>query len=222
MLRQVERYLPALEIDVFPCETVLLAPSHPCTQGDIELVDVVQHALSEALMPRTAGIYIRLENLPEPNFFRVVEPADEPGGDLLLLDVPRGVYGDLVAPFTVHVDRREYRPVAIAGRWRYLEPFQPVGDLVRPDAGGGTGSKLLLDPVDPDGRIVLIAVLLRVVDDMLEHPLAEFPQEDTVLVLHQLRRSPDGLPCGGWDDRSEEHTSELQSLRHLVCRLLLE
>src|SRR5258705_13758188 len=26
----------------------------------------------------------------------------------------------------------------------------------------------------------------------------------------------------GWFDRSEEHTSELQSLRHLVCRLLLE
>src|SRR5205814_7506389 len=27
--------------------------------------------------------------------------------------------------------------------------------------------------------------------------------------------------CCGWS-RSEEHTSELQSLRHLVCRLLLE
>src|ERR1035441_11077162 len=27
-------------------------------------------------------------------------------------------------------------------------------------------------------------------------------------------------PC--WLPRSEEHTSELQSLRHLVCRLLLE
>src|ERR1035438_5479040 len=27
------------------------------------------------------------------------------------------------------------------------------------------------------------------------------------------------MPCS---DRSEEHTSELQSLRHLVCRLLLE
>src|SRR5436853_5837237 len=26
----------------------------------------------------------------------------------------------------------------------------------------------------------------------------------------------------GGDPRSEEHTSELQSLRHLVCRLLLE
>src|SRR5947199_9885969 len=32
--------------------------------------------------------------------------------------------------------------------------------------------------------------------------------------LHRLRE----LPLG----RSEEHTSELQSLRHLVCRLLLE
>src|ERR1039458_4762441 len=29
-----------------------------------------------------------------------------------------------------------------------------------------------------------------------------------------------GLPGDSW--RSEEHTSELQSLRHLVCRLLLE
>src|SRR5437899_8405482 len=29
--------------------------------------------------------------------------------------------------------------------------------------------------------------------------------------------------AGGWQlSRSEEHTSELQSLRHLVCRLLLE
>src|ERR1039458_6569242 len=32
-----------------------------------------------------------------------------------------------------------------------------------------------------------------------------------------FRLKPDGTP-----DRSEEHTSELQSLRHLVCRLLLE
>src|SRR5262245_62342529 len=28
--------------------------------------------------------------------------------------------------------------------------------------------------------------------------------------------------CDGLGRRSEEHTSELQSLRHLVCRLLLE
>src|SRR5262245_64720225 len=43
--------------------------------------------------------------------------------------------------------------------------------------------------------------------------------------------SPSSLPWGRWraptsaashQARSEEHTSELQSLRHLVCRLLLE
>src|ERR1039458_10430621 len=38
-----------------------------------------------------------------------------------------------------------------------------------------------------------------------------------------IRRSTRGAgpPCR-WPIRSEEHTSELQSLRHLVCRLLLE
>src|SRR5258705_2614931 len=37
-------------------------------------------------------------------------------------------------------------------------------------------------------------------------------------------RHPNIVACleTGTDDRSEEHTSELQSLRHLVCRLLLE
>src|SRR5262245_61429102 len=38
--------------------------------------------------------------------------------------------------------------------------------------------------------------------------------------------SPRSLPCSSITNclrkRSEEHTSELQSLRHLVCRLLLE
>src|SRR5205809_5489222 len=31
-----------------------------------------------------------------------------------------------------------------------------------------------------------------------------------------------GLPFNAWASRSEEHTSELQSRLHLVCRLLLE
>src|SRR2546430_7159424 len=30
------------------------------------------------------------------------------------------------------------------------------------------------------------------------------------------------FPRAGWDERSEEHTSELQSQSNLVCRLLLE
>src|SRR3712207_7444623 len=53
----------------------------------------------------------------------------------------------------------------------------------------------------------------------------------TALVQHELRRqqpSRGRAPCLGWQpgepgaDRSEEHTSELQSCQYLVCRLLLE
>src|SRR5207244_12264503 len=35
-------------------------------------------------------------------------------------------------------------------------------------------------------------------------------------------RTHDGGHCHGKNERSEEHTSELQSPDHLVCRLLLE
>src|ERR1039458_6635445 len=59
------------------------------------------------------------------------------------------------------------------------------------------------------------------------------PPRSTLFPYTTLFRSgPQGLAqgelqqlfaCGGLVvDRSEEHTSELQSLRHLVCRLLLE
>src|SRR5258705_7846888 len=37
-----------------------------------------------------------------------------------------------------------------------------------------------------------------------------------------LDRRKDESPAARVEPRSEEHTSELQSLRHLVCRLLLE
>src|SRR2546423_11033702 len=36
------------------------------------------------------------------------------------------------------------------------------------------------------------------------------------------RSSPGASGTGAWSSRSEEHTSELQSLAYLVCRLLLE
>src|SRR5262245_62305327 len=45
-------------------------------------------------------------------------------------------------------------------------------------------------------------------------------RKDLLLLRRQL--SPAGLLLGCCGERSEEHTSELQSLRHLVCRLLLE
>src|SRR5262245_63517163 len=41
----------------------------------------------------------------------------------------------------------------------------------------------------------------------------------------RIRLPPSRVTVSSWDGlstRSEEHTSELQSLRHLVCRLLLE
>src|SRR5947208_5236946 len=45
----------------------------------------------------------------------------------------------------------------------------------------------------------------------------------TVSRLHWLRSFPRlAGPRKSWETRSEEHTSELQSPDHLVCRLLLE
>src|SRR2546429_5916433 len=38
----------------------------------------------------------------------------------------------------------------------------------------------------------------------------------------QTRKGGPGWAPGQWPPRSEEHTSELQSRLHLVCRLLLE
>src|SRR5947199_9411234 len=40
--------------------------------------------------------------------------------------------------------------------------------------------------------------------------------------LRSFLHEPGLVHGGSSGDRSEEHTSELQSLRHLVCRLLLE
>src|SRR5262245_66430209 len=45
---------------------------------------------------------------------------------------------------------------------------------------------------------------------------------DPLRVVDHLCRALEGEPAGPVNLRSEEHTSELQSLRHLVCRLLLE
>src|SRR5438093_5466329 len=51
--------------------------------------------------------------------------------------------------------------------------------------------------------------------------LGQLRQRRLVLAggAHQLLR---GLEVAGQQERSEEHTSELQSLTNLVCRLLLE
>src|SRR3712207_8321931 len=50
------------------------------------------------------------------------------------------------------------------------------------------------------------------------------PARRAVLPAQRVDRGPAGGQHhgGGGDRRSEEHTSELQSRQHLVCRLLLE
>src|SRR5438045_5340744 len=53
--------------------------------------------------------------------------------------------------------------------------------------------------------------------DLLKLPPAKLI-DDTVSVAPFI----DSTPFSSRFNRSEEHTSELQSLRHLVCRLLLE
>src|SRR2546422_7173290 len=44
----------------------------------------------------------------------------------------------------------------------------------------------------------------------------------TAALAHAQEQGDDGRGGGGGGARSEEHTSELQSRLHLVCRLLLE
>src|SRR5262245_63780426 len=64
--------------------------------------------------------------------------------------------------------------------------------------------------------------------DRLVEPLGVGVRPDAQLVLQRiaahlvLLERQRRLAMLGVDPRSEEHTSELQSLRHLVCRLLLE
>src|SRR5258708_24607745 len=63
------------------------------------------------------------------------------------------------------------------------------------------------------GRIDTTAIgenILRIIYIVLARTLALVPNV------------PSGLQLGGFPRRSEEHTSELQSPDHLVCRLLLE
>src|SRR5258705_8211488 len=56
----------------------------------------------------------------------------------------------------------------------------------------------------------------------LQHPLDMFPNLRMLYPQHSNAIRPGFVDHNHLRDRSEEHTSELQSLRHLVCRLLLE
>src|ERR1035441_680188 len=89
-----------------------------------------------------------------------------------------------------------------------------------------------------------VPLLEQTISQAVSHAAARFADGDALVVCHQnvrltwreldreVTRTARGLAglglrpgdrAGIWaSNRSEEHTSELQSLRHLVCRLLLE
>src|SRR5262245_20678824 len=85
--------------------------------------------------------------------------------------------------------------------------------------------------LDPQSRSDLIKLMLamraerKVAVLWATHLCDEVPDADRVIVLHRGKGLTDTTPvqlAPTAAARSEEHTSELQSLRHLVCRLLLE
>src|SRR3712207_6846864 len=58
------------------------------------------------------------------------------------------------------------------------------------------------------------------VDDVVDRAVAVEGRDEVLAGLDGVHRRLAALVDG--DDRSEEHTSELQSRQYLVCRLLLE
>src|SRR3989442_5807362 len=67
--------------------------------------------------------------------------------------------------------------------------------------------------------VVMVATFSTLLGSMLTAPRIFFAMADDGLFFrHVARVHPRHVP----EERSEEHTSELQSRPHLVCRLLLE
>src|SRR5690554_2816043 len=70
--------------------------------------------------------------------------------------------------------------------------------------------------------IYIIGSLLAVTSALISGPLSEEALETELEGLYELSAELSANGAGEQLARSEEHTSELQSRPHLVCRLLLE
>src|SRR5262245_66564062 len=86
----------------------------------------------------------------------------------------------------------------------------------------------LIIPLPPRSTLFPYTTLFRSVEQVgAEHVARHQVGGELDTAELQVQTSPEcardhGLGGAGHALRSEEHTSELQSLRHLVCRLLLE
>src|SRR5690625_6568324 len=94
---------------------------------------------------------------------------------------------------------------------KYIVPKVEPGSGL-PEVSSIFAGAVWLGGYDPAGNLKLAAQQYRNsnANDFWPGPLD--PETGTV----------DRETCANWDKRSEEHTSELQSRGHLVCRLLLE
>src|ERR1035438_1757617 len=107
--------------------------------------------------------------------------------------------------------RRLIRPLL-----RRLRPYVP-GE--QPKIKGLIKLNTNENPYPPSPRV--LSAIRAAVDGRLRlypSPTAQGLRE-RLAELHSCK--PENIIVGNGSDRSEEHTSELQSLRHLVCRLLL-
>src|SRR5437899_4466361 len=77
-----------------------------------------------------------------------------------------------------------------------------------------------VQPASLDLRLGEVAYRVRA--SFLPGPDTTVAQRIDELKLHEIALGDGAVLETGCVYRSEEHTSELQSLRHLVCRLLLE
>src|SRR5690625_6462921 len=107
-------------------------------------------------------------------------------------------------------------------------------DLVDITAGGKLSSSMNTFPVDRAGRSI---DSLKMAEEVLARDgvIIIYPEGTTTkdpdmwpqvgrlgMIRLALTTGAPVIPVGQWGVRSEEHTSELQSRGHLVCRLLLE
>src|SRR2546425_1291697 len=134
------------------------------------------------------------------------------------------------------------RPLAIGGRVRPRHPhrrqlrFEDLGDIVIKDRDEGLAS--LGGPDEPviislrdlilidvkGGQVDLVFrcfVIVTIIASHLERTFRDFNHFASV-ISHNRFVEAEVRRCGRYGLRSEEHTSELQSLAYLVCRLLLE
>src|SRR5262245_59227165 len=144
------------------------------------------------------------------------------------LVVPAALVLSPLAAAPIEVDKAVLD--AQAQRLAAIKKVHPAVVAVCMQGGQGVGSGVV---ISPDGFALTNFHVVQPTGPLMQAGLADGVLYDAVLVgqdkvgdvaLIKLLPKEKGkpfpfVPLG--DSRSEEHTSELQSLRHLVCRLLL-